>query len=721
MTSARVWKALQISKIHGLYTATLLLPLSVIAFYELFYGIFMNDTYPNFASCFTCLGLIIYYSFAHSLSFEIFSFRFAVNLLNRVIQLLCFSIASISSESRTLLIICSTTHCIIFQNSSLSSFWQVIFNTTSNLGMWLGLEYLQGKSDLATSQLFVLLLSYAVLAPVISHIMNTKEQLEMLKSLKKLKKEHFYMNEILQVFHSGIIVFSRDGKIRMKNEFIDRMFKYPSCRQLLKIISNMSYAISFSKSSKPIQDIIEFLKQEIESQRSIGIVEFENLNLEFSCCYVYIKTMPYLLVSVKDVTSLLEREGQRIEERCRRLIVRSISHELRTPVNAVIHTVDEIGKLDHDPEISKLAGIAYSYSYHLKYVIDDIIDLSLILSDNIIINKRYFNLKVEITNTYEIMKPQFQAKGVDFNIFVDSLLPIEIYNDPERIKQILLNLLSNAAKFTNAGSVNIYAILTSDSSCHVIVKDTGSGISPSKLAKLFNRDIQLDSSSNTSFGIGLYLTNKLAKLIGSGLKVTSSKTTGSVFEFSIHLSSKNSLEILDNSTHDEDASDCEESTSHIDLPVSMIHIPSPRAYHSNNPTDVLIVDDTPINREILKRLLNHDNISCDEACDGAEAVEKVQSSDKKGRLYKLIIMDCDMPKMTGLEAASAIRSLYTSGFLSRMPVILAHSAFSGDDDIRMALDSGMSDYIIKPTSRDELLSKIRLYYNRRTIQRSCSL
>lgn len=712
MKSARLWKALQISKIYGLYTATLLLPLSVIAFYELFYAIFINNSYLNSTSLFTCLGLIICYTLAHSLNFEIFSYRLAIILLNILIQLLFFIIATVSSEYKTLLILCSTTHCIIFQNSPLSSFWQVSLNTTSNLGMWLGLEYLQGQLVPGNNQLFILLLSYAVLAPVLSHKISTDNQLDMLNSLKKLKKEHFYMNEILQAFHSGIMIFSRDGKIRMKNEYIDRVFKYPSCRQLLKIISNLSYAISFSKSSKPIQDILESLKQETETQKSLGIVEFETLHLEFSCCYVYMKGMPYLLVSVKDVTSLLEQEGQRIEERCRRLIVRSISHELRTPVNAVIHTVDEIGKLESDPGISKLAGIAYSYSHHLKYVINDIIDLSLILSDNIVINKRYFNLKNEIYNAYEIMKPQFQAKGINFYIFVDSLLPVEIYNDPERIKQILLNLLSNAVKFTSVGSVNMYAILTADSSCHVIVKDTGSGISPSKLATLFNQDIRLDSSSNTSFGIGLYLSNKLAKLIGSGLKVTSDSTSGSMFEFSIQLSTTAPLQILDNTTQDEDASDCEESTKQIDLPVSMIHIPSPRSDHSIIPTDVLIVDDTPINREILKRLLSYENIFCDEACDGAEAVEMVQSSDKIGKLYQVIIMDCDMPKMTGLEAASAIQNLHKSGLLSRMPVILAHSAFSGDDDIRMALESGMSDYITKPISRNELLSKIKLYYNR---------
>lgn len=701
------WRTKEIYKLYSLYSIVVLRPFLAMAFYEIVYGIFMDSSQLTCGNLCIYTGMFLAYSMANQMINTRFSSEICMKLLTQVMSILFLILGNtLGSEYKTLFIICSTTHLAYFQNNSVINTRKVILNSIQHITMWLGAEYLQGQLHTLSSPIFLFFLFFVLLSIILSHRFIMSEQLLAIQTYKKLKKDHFYMNEILQASHQGILIISQNRRIKMKNEFIDRVFINSSYKHLFTILSELNYSTSYTTHTKPIDDIYEFFNIDQDIDSSIGIVLHSNMHLQFSCCRIMIKAEPYILVSIKDITVLLEQESKRAEGKCRGSIVRSISHELRTPINAVIHVVDELGKAKHDPEISRLLEIAFSYSNHLKYVINDIIDFSLLLNNEVRLNKRFFNLKIELSKAVKIMQPQFDAKGLDFNMFLDTLLPVEIYNDPERFTQILMNLLSNAAKFTIAGSVNIYAILSKDSTCNITVKDTGVGIPNIKLHNLFDSSTKLDTNSNTTCGLGLCISNQLALMIGTGLSVTSDLSTGSVFKFSIQITQQISPAFSLDSTSDEDGSCCDETIKRIVLPKSLIYLPGFQSEHS---ADVLVVDDIPINREILTNLLRHEDILCDEACDGQEAVEMVLEADKKGKIYKLIIMDCDMPRMNGLEAASTLHTFYRTLGLSAMPVILAHSAFSSDQDIRMALGAGMSDYIPKPVSRAELLSKVRRY------------
>jgi CheY-like chemotaxis protein/two-component sensor histidine kinase len=430
-----------------------------------------------------------------------------------------------------------------------------------------------------------------------------------------------------------------------------------------------------------------------------------------------LETEPAILLTLRDVTTLLDLQKARVELECKGAIVRSLSHELRTPVNCIINMMDEISQ----EKLSDLGHIylrnATSNAFCLLNVINDIIDFSQIISHSFIVSKKDFDLKSSLNITFDMMMPQIQSKGLSGRISIDSLIPDKIYNDEDRIRQIIVNLISNSIKFTERGFISLCAFMTTDCRCRISVEDSGIGIPSSLLPHIFQFKQNSDPKHTTKTGgLGLHISSILAGVLGSELCVSSREGEGSKFEFHVNVSKNGSQNHITYALSDEDESRIEEDYRPKPIPVSFVN----QGFLIDIDTfpPVLIVDDTSINRDILRLLLCKEKIKTEEAESGFSAIDKIKKASARGQMYDVVIMDCDMPGMDGLEAASTINKMYDEDTIHSLPTIIAHSAFSSQFDIDAALQSGMHGYIPKPVSRDNFLKMIKPYLGTKQKHRS---
>ncbi|CAG9327245.1 unnamed protein product [Blepharisma stoltei] len=308
----------------------------------------------------------------------------------------------------------------------------------------------------------------------------------------------------------------------------------------------------------------------------------------------------------------------------------------------------------------------------------------------------------------QLIKIQAERKGLRIISRIDPELPIYIFSDPLRFNQVLLNLLSNALKFTLSGFIEIACIPCADGNMKTIVQDTGIGIKESKIKNLFQefQTYHQESLNPTGCGLGLYISNIIAKELGSkSIKVKSKENQGSCFSFSINI--KEDIKALEN----------REKIMKYDYSLSanllennfQIVIKDFNAIMKQEYPKVLIVDDNEFNRISLGSILLSNNILYSEACTGKQAVNNIEEMSKKKKPFKLVIMDGSMPELNGWDATKQIFNLHAEGKLDDLPTIIGYTAFTSDQDIKMCIDAGMADCIIKPCSSQVLMSKIFEY------------
>jgi CheY-like chemotaxis protein len=274
-----------------------------------------------------------------------------------------------------------------------------------------------------------------------------------------------------------------------------------------------------------------------------------------------------------------------------------------------------------------------------------------------------------------LLAPRAQAKGLALNCSLPPNVPTQLVGDPSRLRQILLNLLGNAVKFTEQGEVALEIKQLDETSGDVglsfSVRDTGIGISEENQKKLFQSFNQADASTTRRFGgtgLGLAICRKLVELMEGSLTLTSSPGKGSTFSFTLRYARQNS------------------PAPAAPKPAATAAVPSELA----GGLRVLLAEDNPVNQMVALKQLMKLGCAVDIAKNGLEAVEAWQ----KGK-YQAILMDCEMPELDGYEAARKIRELETSQKLSPVRII-AMTAHAMQDDRDRCLAAGMNDYIAKP-------------------------
>ncbi len=367
-----------------------------------------------------------------------------------------------------------------------------------------------------------------------------------------------------------------------------------------------------------------------------------------------------------------------------------MSHEIRTPLNGVIASLSLISDAQVPPAVGGHLNAIRSSSEALLEIVNDILDHSKIEAGKIELENLPFSLDGLLDEVSAIMKPVAIRQGIRFDVS-RSPFPGCFVGDSLRLRQILLNLTSNAIKFTREGSVRVDVRFDSlATTLHISVEDTGIGIPPEVAATVFDSFTQADSSTTRRYGgtgLGLAITSGLLRLMGSQIQLHSVPGQGSVFSFALQLPLA--------STRPDGAAAAAASRA-IAQAANMAEVANSPAAAA--PLDILVAEDNTVNQAIARQLLQRLGHEVTLATNGAEAVQAASS-----RRFDLILMDCQMPEMDGLEAT---RNLRLSG--NSIPII-ALTANAFEEDQQRCLAAGMNGYLAKPITLNLLREALASY------------
>lgn len=374
----------------------------------------------------------------------------------------------------------------------------------------------------------------------------------------------------------------------------------------------------------------------------------------------------------------LAKEAAENSMKAKEIFMANMSHEIRTPMNAIIGMGNLLQKTGLDStQLEYLEAIQISAD-NLLVIINDILDFSKIESGKLVMESVEFSIGQIIDKSYRIMKLKAEEKGILLYYSIEESITDAVIGDPTRLGQVILNLISNAVKFTDFGSVLVFVKLieeTEDKATIMFsVKDTGIGIAEDKLESIFKSFTQEENSTSRKYGgtgLGLAISKKLVEQMGGGLDVVSQKGHGSEFFFSIE------FEKGQGTTSPEDSEE-------------KIQIENFKRKR------ILLVEDNAINRFMATTLLQQWNCVVDHAEDGTIAVEKL-----KDKTYDLVFMDMLMPNMNGVDATKIIRK----DLKLKVPIIaLTANAINGEKEKCEA--AGMNDYLSKPFDPRDLNFKM---------------
>ncbi len=363
--------------------------------------------------------------------------------------------------------------------------------------------------------------------------------------------------------------------------------------------------------------------------------------------------------------------------RAKELFVATVSHEMRTPVNAIYGLTEQILRRRHDAKTKKDIEVIHKSTRHLITLVNDTFDFSKIENQKLQLEPIDFLLDELLDDVVIYNKKNALDKGIRLVLDKKNTSEVVLYTDPVRLKQILINLVTNAIKFTDKGEVTIKVrcdVYANSVTLNVDVIDTGIGIAPESLQLIFSDFIQLETDITRKAkgtGLGLYLVKQLTDLLGGQVSVESEPNVGSTFKISIPFSKGN-------------ADNIQSLKPEIVVPDELKKI------------RILIVDDEEFNRHLLKNILNGWGLKFKEVENGKEAVDLV-AEDK----FDLILMDIRMPLMDGFEATSTIKSM------DYPAKIIALTANKEDGNLKKYEDAGFDNYMHKPYAEKELLKKIK--------------
>lgn len=463
------------------------------------------------------------------------------------------------------------------------------------------------------------------------------------------------------IFVSGLLVLTRKSYLTflISGFVLVVFFSYQE-------LADPNLAAPYNDTSQLIRDLV------IANVLTISLVGF--------LLYFYKSEYQKDRVYIQGVNEELLLEKKRVEEanKSKSDFLATISHEMRTPLNGIIGITDLLSRSDMASEQKELISHLDHSSVLLRSLINDVLDLTQIESNQLVFAEESFSPKMQLLQLVNLCKLQViqQKKEIEIQFDYDNSIPEELKGDIVRLKQILLNLLSNAIKFTEAGHIKVSASLKEAYEESIIlgfsIEDTGIGISEADQKKLFNKFFKANvNTSVEGSGLGLVISKILTEKMGGSIAIESDLGAGTEFNVT--------LPFLTN-----------------DRKVLHKEIDQPKEYSFEN-LYVLIVEDVQVNRLVAEKMLNNLGINKIEiAVDGAEAVEKCLKHS-----YDIILMDIKMPVMTGLEATAKILN-HCDVHGTRKPHIVALTANAFKEDIEASKEVGMNDFLSKPFNINEL-------------------
>ncbi|MFP4497275.1 MAG: PAS domain S-box protein [Vulcanimicrobiota bacterium] len=574
----------------------------------------------------------------------------------------------------------------------------------------------------------------------VSRDITGRKQLE-----ESIKKENFKFHSILSNMDEGVLYVNKADIIEETNSYFCQLMQETSCKfQKRPIYEFLSYVKNNNKKNDVIQ-LLEFVVSSLEKIKKNPNAHSFKIQKSINDKQIIINAKPIfsnseysgLLFNFVDVTELVESRRQlettlmfaetarREAEAAREISERNatelahaykklsiakreaevanklkseflanMSHEIRTPLNAIVGFSDLLKKKDISDREKSYVNYIFNSSRHLLSLINDILDLSKIEAGRLEVVENRFDLKKSLKEIISLMKPEAENKGVKLKFYYDEYIPEELTGDQQHIKQIILNLVSNAVKFTDKGKIEITASELeppdeNNQFCliQIIVADTGTGICEKKLNNIFEpfvRGVKSTSREKTGTGLGLAIVKRFVEFLKGEIEVNSTWGKGTTVAVRLPLKRvpQNSYLLETFKPSEIQSAKNKDASKDIEFPGKKI----------------LLVEDNEINQELVKTFLENTEAELEVAFDGLEALEKA-----KQFKFDLILMDIQLPKMDGYEATRQIRKL--PGY-KNIPIVAVTAHAIKGDEIK-AKNAGCDDYLPKPLTRKEFMEHLR--------------
>ncbi|GGK50395.1 MULTISPECIES: hybrid sensor histidine kinase/response regulator [Flavobacteriaceae] len=510
---------------------------------------------------------------------------------------------------------------------------------------------------------------------------------------KKTEEIKIQSDSIINSVDSMIFVSDKDGNVIFASPSVERVLGYT----VDEILGEKWWEVTYEdpqlalKTKNAIcnfvffhtKDFTDISKRKIKTKRG----DYKWIKWELS------KGVNNTYISIgSDITNKISEKGElkKAKETAEKSLkvkdefLANMSHEIRTPLNALIGFTDLLLETDLSVEQKQHLETMKNSGEILNSLISNVLDLAKLDSNKLSIENISFNLHKNLYEIVKLMKIRADEKQIALNLIINPNIPVQVFGDPTRLSQILLNLIGNAIKFTNKGSVTVTVKQIEESSENIKINfevlDTGIGIVPNKINTVFGAFTQAKSDTSRIYGgtgLGLAIVKKLVKLLNGDITVQSVFGKGSVFNLRLPFKKDNSITA---------STEIENKTTKLE----QLNL------------KILLVEDNKTNQILAKTRLERWGCIVTLANNGIEGVKLVQHN-----MYDVILMDIQMPIMDGYEATKIIKN-DLSEKTSKIPII-AMTAYTSKSDIQRALDVGMNDYIFKPFKTTELFSLLQKY------------
>ena len=508
-----------------------------------------------------------------------------------------------------------------------------------------------------------------------------QESQERYENIFRESKDAIYVCNI-----DGKLIDCNHSTVELLGHSVDALKEMGSIHHLLFQQDGGTYFLEKLIKEKTFRDYEVELTREGEESRWLLITA----NISPSNPSVYNSIVRDITERKRHEELVIARDKALEAERVRDELIASISHEMRTPMNAILGNSNLLLQTNLETEQLDYVTFIRQSSEILLGIINNILDIATMANGRINFEQKDFNIYELITSLSNVMKFQFDKKGIQFHQDIDQNIPKVIRGDRLRLNQILYNLVGNAAKFTDKGHVKLEARVLEETDKDILLKfwiqDTGIGMDPDKLEHIFKTfaRIQRKDRIYEGTGLGLPITKNLIELQGGKIGVDSEPNVGSTFFFELRFEKGEVAEKIDKP----------------DTPKKNWEIDENRSFR------LLLVEDHKMNQIVAKKTLikKWQNLEVVIAENGQVAIEKLQESS-----FDIILMDIQMPVMDGYEATTYIRNQMPPE-ISKTPILAmtAHAHISKDANFQQR---GMDDYVIKPFDPEQLFRKIEHYLN----------